>query len=1438
MPEYLDELKLSQDKDFQNWPPEIAAMWAQTLRGIFDRPGTRQVLQERGHLSAAMGTLDAPMTAEGIVQEREHREQRLREGAGVPGAIESAYGLGLGASHIRRTGAGMADLLAQFGAGPGGEASALPEDVKDMWILGRIDPTRAATQLAGNLAAFYFGVKGATVGLGALGMTPGPWTAGAGGGVTAGLTSMLAYGLGGGAVNAVEEGGRALLKGEEFDAGRVAMETAIWSAGGAPAGRFMAGVLTGAAGIIMPLILGRPIDPARVAMETGFGWLFGNPRYLQARTKITAKDLGGKQKEVLAEAASGAPEGLVKEELSARRDVIDGARKVDKEILDVVQKGEGLPSMVARDAEAANAGKIVPPDAPKSNALIDEDEMVRAYMRDTLGSEAPRVEDLQRIQQSAREVLMAKGIPHNEARAIVETLSEGEVHMLAMASPGTKQLGVQPATKDMTVDLEAGIKSDELLSQASAKTDVNSRLIKWLAPEWEATYNDMMKRVSNLESSPGTDMEKVKALKQDLAAFRTEVDSRVKGEAEFTVQDAGQARRATEGILSDMDPAELRAFSRDIPEVLAPFEHEVRKLIADRMVTRPPTDPIVKELDELEAALEKEGFVLKGERVPVGEERIPETLRAIAKSPQARRMAISLQDEIRPLAAEWGAQVHPVTETGAIAGFDLVLNGKSYGFADLKRLRTFLNDLADGKVKDMAGLDATSGKKGIVPTHIGDGEIMLTDMLRGEQTVHPDIQTAAKHVAAAPEPSVAHTIPSDVTIPGTGGIPSAGSMPRPPVDHFVLEDMPGTMARGMGTAGDVLERMQDATKLPVFEGIWRPVMDAINLKNIFQQPFARALRKAMSGVRKGRYAMINDVMIAGDKRAEMGVALGMERGELRAMRNLERWYKDLLKLDDEGFGTFLDEIKLARKLNGDPSRMHPDWKSPASLHEILDDIYAGHIRLDEPNSLSMAQEILMSVGKRRFMREPLREAYKVVGQVRGRINKSTKRGGAVPEQGTLFDLEPLPGASGDEVTALVQIHEFAKTFLDSAEHNVPAGAAMIAKGLNEVIVPMLKRARLMKGDEITKEQIAQWSMASTSWMSGVAMTGRMALAYRNLHQMLLNAPKVGYGNTFAAMAESMTAAGRAKVKAAGIMEVPRMYVLDELLLTYPGMGQKILGAQRAGLIPYRWADGKNRAVSYLAGQRAIRQNAKLISAGKMDEFLYRTGIIGDSRTFQNRITKLFENATPEGMETAVTKAAHEYGKHMAEVTQFVYNRANAPKLMQGLPGRYFGQFGLWPVAFSEYMRRNVGGYTRFAATAGGLAPWGKSTPLLAKYQRNFFLRYAAQRAAILAAGAALGVSVYNWNMGSPVAFEGGPGHQLVRDVVTLTGAGDEFQQRVGWSNVQRFLSEYWNPAGALTKDISQAIDEPDPLIKLALALGFNAETTEQRRAKRRQARRQ
>jgi hypothetical protein len=397
----------------------------------------------------------------------------------------------------------------------------------------------------------------------------------------------------------------------------------------------------------------------------------------------------------------------------------------------------------------------------------------------------------------------------------------------------------------------------------------------------------------------------------------------------------------------------------------------------------------------------------------------------------------------------------------------------------------------------------------------------------------------------------------------------------------------------------------------------------------------------------------------------------------------------------------------------------------------------------------------------------------------------------------------------------------------------------------------LKKLRLIEGDTITPKDIERLAMMGTSWYGGLAMSGRLALVVRNLTQSMLSAPKVGFLNAARGVKAAINAGpeGRAELVKAGIINEPAMWSFAASRSSRLGGGiiqaqgalshklaqveQLTRSLQATGLSWYRGADQFNRAATYFAGKRALEHAwAKYQKGGAKDieTFYVDSGLAGDSKSFRRDIARMLGRGQLE-------EAAHEYGKHVSRITQYLYSRPNVPQAFQGVKGRMFGQFGIWPLGFHSYVTEQAGGWVPLfmnpiwaleGAGRKALSPFGvtqRARTAQSRYRTKFATRMIGQWVALGLMGRALGIDTSSWNKANPLALEGGPAFQILRDGLSLMiGAETEFDRAMGKASLKRFALQIMNPFAAAYRDVEDAIEEAakgNDMEAILNALGFN-----------------
>jgi hypothetical protein len=902
--------------------------------------------------------------------------------------------------------------------------------------------------------------------------------------------------------------------------------------------------------------------------------------------------------------------------------------------------------------------------------------------------------------------------------------------------------------------------------------------------EWKLEETSLVEkeRIAAAEEAPDTLLEQ---LQKSIELAKTEGASASQPAGEFHIP-GSMLRNVVDDVTAEMTPAQVRDFANNLPAPLKEHEVAIRGDIERVIRERPNMQKLADEADELLSQLEDRGEFFVNTRGGTA------SYTGKRKLTAAGRTLNDMQKRVADLDGDLKF------EDGQ---YKLRVSGNETTLGTLKEVDSFVKNVEElltgkrPKDVDRATLEALAKRKLVAVQHVGAGQYQTVNMATGEQVIHKNMDDAVDAVIAQPTPPAMELAPSvGVGGGGAGSVGGAGHDGRMPYEAPTSPSaFPGGIALATGTRGEVLQRMQDATNVPVWDDIWEPMMRAGNDRDRWQKPIYDQLNSVLRGVKPARRRAVQDLLIAGKAIREVGKQLKATKAEYAAAAGMRNFYGKLLGLDHVQLDEFLETaIPEFRRAGGDPSRVRQDWTLPGSLETLVDDIFEGHVNLMEPHAGVLASDIIQAVGRRQFMDPAIKRAQHLQGYMRRRAVQ-----------------KDVPFAERRNLDTMT---EYTNKFMDAmifGDHG-DVGAATA-----KFIAPFFQALRdrgLLKNTEVpSKEDVSRWATELTSHASGAALSARPAMAIRNMFQRMLVGDKVGYGTLMRGWGDFHTPEGRAMVKESGVVPEQVIWEVDNTATLLGGGDFKnfVLQMEKIGMTPYRRVESSNRAVAYLTGMRAVRDNAELLTKGKIEEFLVRSGLATESATVQNRVMNFLQDVHPAQWPEALKKAGNEYGLRLAEETQFIYHRANAPNWMNNVPGRLGGQFGLWSINYAEHIIRNSRGVSGKRGTARATAA------------RHFMARTAASTGALIATGWALGMDTSSFNRANPLAWEFGPMVQALRDLVTITAQTEgEFGQRLARRNLLRFLSTFGMPFGGAYEDVMQGLEKQDPVEALLTILGF------------------
>ncbi|KKL86826.1 hypothetical protein LCGC14_1940820, partial [marine sediment metagenome] len=479
-----------------------------------------------------------------------------------------------------------------------------------------------------------------------------------------------------------------------------------------------------------------------------------------------------------------------------------------------------------------------------------------------------------------------------------------------------------------------------------------------------------------------------------------------------------------------------------------------------------------------------------------------------------------------------------------------------------------------------------------------------------------------------------------------------------------------------------------------------------------------------------------------------------------------------------------------RQAGGDLNRFGGIRNSyPKSFHPIFDELLNGGLNVNNSNALGVTWDLIHMGQRVKWLRPAHDTAIREVASWKGLKD--------VRQDDILFAQSQAKGF----LDHIMQQRDTQRSYFTQTIQNI-FNKINTAVGKDKI--------------ELDNSTIDRWAANMSSWYSGMAMSYRPAMAIRNMPQVLLPMAIVGYPRGVQAL-KMIYGKNRDKFIGEALRDMKIPEAGEQAVYLGEGaegfLGRKfsrdVKRLQNEGMRAFRWADRvNNRATTYWMGRLAIQEEAPALLSGKVnwEQFMFRTGLKGRMKVDQDRIHALLM-----GVERPnVAQAAREFGKELVADTQFLYDSVNAPMAFRSTAGRMFGQFGTWPVGFTEWMHQNIAG-------AGDDA-----------WTQKFLGNYAIGKGALTGIGLATGIDTSSWNFFNPLTFQGGPWFQTIRDITVLGTSQNEFERRQARGLVNRMFgvtgtpyTTVFNPLGSVTADVMQALAAESPTEAALLGLGFN-----------------
>lgn len=307
-----------------------------------------------------------------------------------------------------------------------------------------------------------------------------------------------------------------------------------------------------------------------------------------------------------------------------------------------------------------------------------------------------------------------------------------------------------------------------------------------------------------------------------------------------------------------------------------------------------------------------------------------------------------------------------------------------------------------------------------------------------------------------------------------------------------------------------------------------------------------------------------------------------------------------------------------------------------------------------------------------------------------------------------------------------------------------------------------------------------------------ALGARPAIGLRDSMQALTTSLPV-LGKRFMLGAEGTTVAGFEKARQAGALlektNIGELY--GDIFNEMPAGGGALDKATKLAnrlLAPSRWGHNVARSVAFNAEYNSTLDAVQRFRAGQIDPhtLLTDTSFWWYDQPAMNRLLGMAVDETIPAEEVA-----KKSGLELVDTTLWPYRRGAQPTILRTGLGRIFGQYGMWPMNYVDFLRRGITKFHQFPAQSlRTAATWVGSN-------------YAAV-AAMNAAGADVG----KWFFVSPAGYGGGPSLELIQALAKTPEDTDEGRK------ARKTVAEYplnFVPAFNEMKSVMKVMEDGGPM---------------------------
>jgi hypothetical protein len=614
---------------------------------------------------------------------------------------------------------------------------------------------------------------------------------------------------------------------------------------------------------------------------------------------------------------------------------------------------------------------------------------------------------------------------------------------------------------------------------------------------------------------------------------------------------------------------------------------------------------------------------------------------------------------------------------------------------------------------------------------------------------------------------------------GSGPVKDPISMNVPPDTKWQGWTSVSGLIRPMGPwVADLHSRVNGALekfgkRLPIYDR-WKDVDEAFrNGEAWMQQNYDEAANLLHGVENKKQYAYFETLATDPKYHEQMGGQLGLDKNDLTKVAQIDSWM-DKFKIDTNiNLKNYLrDEFPRLRGSGYDTSRVYGNFtKTRAQMSTFEKLITEGKLDPKAKHIGSFIDTMLREGFSQKFTDKPLKELEKLVemkakngsyvlGNMRYPLVNYTRYMRGVPDvtaqvmNKTVTEFFGFMGNRAKEMNR--HLPDYAKLPTEFAYPRAFINKALIwsyAAGLG-------LRASIPIRDAIQVFSTTMPIIGPVRFGRGLARFAKEGFTFADEQGALLKKRTIGelYGDIF--------------------NEIPAGASTD-----------KITKIANKLLAPSRWGHNIGRAIGFYGEYDSALEAVHEYRAGRItiDELKNdHTALWWNDKPAVDRIVGQLHDTGFSDHDIARNIALE-----MTDLTLWPYRRGAQPTVLRTGAGRVFGQFGMWPLNYVDFLRR---GASKFAENPKNAL---KATALWS------LCNYSA-----VTAMNGMGADVGKWFWFSPAAVEMSPHAQFLIDLAQ--SPKDSQEGRESRKRVLEYPMDFF-PAGIEIRNIGRALDTDEPM---------------------------